>query len=219
MFAHGSVPRWETSLYRQSHRRMEGEVLIRYRSKWISSIPLCWSKRLRSNEPLIGDGEEEGSSLPSSDSPHILPPWWSTIFLAIAKPTPVPGYLTLVCSRLNIWYILSAYSVFKLIPLSFTENVQSFRPCFTYQSESVHVSDLENLQNTREFESVTFHTYCKPLKVCRPGLGPRSILNTNDRWSVEKIVPTSSLLLQGGGGESQSTKPVKVFVLPSDWTS
>ena len=39
--------------------------------------------------------------LPSSDSAQIFPPCRSVILLQIAKPMPVPGYLSLLCKRLK----------------------------------------------------------------------------------------------------------------------
>ena len=44
---------------------------------------------------------------PGTDATAMLPPYPSTIFLQMARPMPVPGYSSAVCSRWNTTKIRS----------------------------------------------------------------------------------------------------------------
>src|SRR5665213_1099213 len=57
---------------------------------------------------------------PSADSTQMRPPWRSTIFLHTARPMPVPGYSSRLCSRLKIWNRFLMYCGSMPMPLSRT---------------------------------------------------------------------------------------------------
>ena len=55
---------------------------------------------------------------PSVGSTQMRPPWYSTIFLAMARPMPVPGYVSRACSRWKMTNTFSANSSSMPMPLS-----------------------------------------------------------------------------------------------------
>jgi hypothetical protein len=66
---------------------------------------------------------------PGCDSAQIRPPCACTIRRQIAKPTPVPGYSSAVCKRLNGAKMIDAYLGSKPMPLSRMEMTHSVPFC------------------------------------------------------------------------------------------
>ncbi len=54
---------------------------------------------LAMHHELLGTVNDTVEPRPGVDSTQIFPPWRSTIFLQIARPMPVPGYVSRACRR------------------------------------------------------------------------------------------------------------------------
>src|SRR5215470_6973018 len=74
--------------------------------------------------PWVGSSKKNVVPLPGSDSTQIRPPCRSMIFLQIARPTPVPGYVRRLCNRWKMTKMRSAYSGSMPMPLSRTDTTQ-----------------------------------------------------------------------------------------------
>ena len=72
-----------------------------------------------------GSAKKKVVPCPGCDSAHMRPRWACMIRRQIARPTPVPGYSSAVCKRLNGSKIADASLGSKPIPLSRIEMIHS----------------------------------------------------------------------------------------------